>query len=398
MPKLYLNRAWVREKLGDPRAVEDNEKAVALDPQNVETLCLVLHAIGDFATTRKARICGAPSPLLPMTRGRHIQLANVLGEVFRGYPGMPRPNAPEALEHYARAIQLAPASYEAYHQRGLLYWYLERNDRALADVSRALEMKPDYYWAFGSQSGVLQAIGEYDKRWPIWPCSPSFSRIIRSVHSDIGGIHLHRGNWQAAVDAFTKSLEISPSSFHAFQKRAMAYVNLGQYPQALADLRRALELVPREWNLNWASIPGRKVVDAPEEFRQGVLELAQAAIDQSTNPGTAYINRGFLHELMNNFEKADTDITKAVQVGVKSTVPGTGWLSTTCEGRTGRRQRTLSRRRWSAPDDAEMNNNAAWYLVTCPDSNVWNPQRAVERAKRATELQPTIGGHWKRWA
>ena len=55
------------------------------------------------------------------------------------------------------------------------------------------------------------------------------------------------------------------------QRRALAYLNLGQHVHALADLERALEINPEDTSaLRWRL--ESKLHSAPEEFRQGLFE------------------------------------------------------------------------------------------------------------------------------
>ena len=46
------------------------------------------------------------------------------------------------------------------------------------------------------------------------------------------------------------------------------------------------------------------------------------------------------------------------------------------------------------PESAHLNNNFAWFLATCPDTQYANPQRAVELALKAVELVPDEGTFW----
>ena len=47
------------------------------------------------------------------------------------------------------------------------------------------------------------------------------------------------------------------------------------------------------------------------------------------------------------------------------------------------------------PDSEASQNAYAWLLATCPESEHRNPARAVELAKRATELAPKVWYYWK---
>jgi serine/threonine protein kinase/Tfp pilus assembly protein PilF len=46
------------------------------------------------------------------------------------------------------------------------------------------------------------------------------------------------------------------------------------------------------------------------------------------------------------------------------------------------------------PDHADTANVLAWFLVTCPDPDVRNPDRAVELATKAVSRAPKVGAYW----
>ncbi len=52
------------------------------------------------------------------------------------------------------------------------------------------------------------------------------------------------GNYNAAVDAFTKAIELDPRLINAYSFRGNAYFNLGDYKQAIRDYNKAIKLSP----------------------------------------------------------------------------------------------------------------------------------------------------------
>ena len=60
----------------------------------------------------------------------------------------------EALENYARAIELDPGFAEAYYNRGVSYYELGRHAEAIADLSRAIDLNPVDDSAYGRRSLV----------------------------------------------------------------------------------------------------------------------------------------------------------------------------------------------------------------------------------------------------
>lgn len=81
-----------------------------------------------------------------------------------------------ATAAFNRAIELAPAFAEAYHQRGIAWYLLEDYDRSAADCQRATQLMPCH---FGAWSGL-------------------------------GHCHAHRGRVIEAIKCYRRALEINP--------------------------------------------------------------------------------------------------------------------------------------------------------------------------------------------
>jgi tetratricopeptide (TPR) repeat protein len=235
-----------------------------------------------------------------------------LGEIDLG--GIhPRANAAAALEHYARAIELAPNSSESHGARGAFYFFHGDQLLALTDLNRALELNPDDRSALLYRARALTELGDYDKALADLAVLSKSHPHWQPVTRVLGDVHLRKENWQAAVDAFTKVLERDPTSWFVFKRRALAYANLGQYPQALVDLKKALELNPGETS-TLGYIPPRLVVACPDpSFRQGLLELAANAVDTSPNRPRALQDRAALCLGLSEWKQAQGDLRQALE-------------------------------------------------------------------------------------
>ncbi|MGB2853503.1 MAG: tetratricopeptide repeat protein, partial [Dehalococcoidia bacterium] len=116
----------------------------------------------------------------------------------------------EALADLNRAIEIRPDYAQALNNRGITYGKLERYDEALADYSRALELRPDYAESLYNRGVTYGKINRYDK----------------------------------ALADYNSALELRPDDDKALNNRGVAYGKLGRYNEALADYNCALELRP----------------------------------------------------------------------------------------------------------------------------------------------------------
>ncbi len=101
---------------------------------------------------------------------------------------------------------------ELYHFRARAFLAAKKPELAIADVSRAIEVAPDF--------------------------ANSYS--IRA------SLYYSRKDYQKAIADFTAALKFEPDNNDHLYLRADSYRHLGKLPQAIADLERARELKP-EW-------------------------------------------------------------------------------------------------------------------------------------------------------
>ena len=96
---------------------------------------------------------------------------------------------------------------------------------------------------------------------------------------DRGIAYAEKGQFDQAVDDFTKALEIDPKSADTYYYRGIAYVNKGQFHWAIDDFTKALEIDPKS--------------------------------------ADAYYYRGIAHANKSQHDQAISDYTKALEIGPK---------------------------------------------------------------------------------
>ena len=68
---------------------------------------------------------------------------------------------------------------------------------------------------------------------------------LRGIYFHLRASHsLRRMKLEEALARFNKSIEVAPKSAAAFNDRALVYLHLRNYEQALHDAQKAVELMP----------------------------------------------------------------------------------------------------------------------------------------------------------
>jgi tetratricopeptide (TPR) repeat protein len=122
---------------------------------------------------------------------------------------------PEARDAYSRAIKLKPHPF-AYNNRGNARDDLGDKQGAIADYSKAIELKPDLAEAYSNRGNARSALG--DK--------------------------------QGAIADYSKAIELKPDLAGAYNNRGLARSDLGDKQGAIEDAQKAAKLFCSQGNPN----------------------------------------------------------------------------------------------------------------------------------------------------
>lgn len=235
------------------------------------------------------------------------------------------PDPAPALKHFRRAMELAPNLEATFLARADFFFRLGDFEHASTDINRALELSPTNPAAQILQAQIYRHQHRFEEALAVLTQATRQDPTSLHAVSLMGSVHMQMGNYQKAADAFTLALEYHPNAFPEAKRRAECFFNLGDYPRALADLKLALDIHPEDTSALWWIDPGRWR-DLPEDqFRRGLLELAEQAVKRSPTPATGYAHRACIYEALKDFAKADADFATAVALDNSSGFSSRNW-------------------------------------------------------------------------
>lgn len=127
-----------------------------------------------------------------------------------------------AIKDYSETIKLRPDFIMAYHYRGIARFRMNDFDGALADYNKALQLGQNV---------------EMDV-----PTAKQYGLNASALYFNRGVVLQKKEEYQAAIQDYTKSIEIDPSSAKAYYNRAIAKMALSLNEDALKDLEIASRL------------------------------------------------------------------------------------------------------------------------------------------------------------
>jgi tetratricopeptide (TPR) repeat protein len=318
---------WERNRAGLGRAIAEYREAVRLDPQQfwsqfqIGRCSLTLRQGPEAVEALTACVALRPdSPWGYSMRGL------VLGELNR---------YAEAEENLSRAIELDPDFRPARLSRGVVYWLQKKkDDAALADFDAVLQ-PPDakvlieaafYRGKIRLQHGeVDKALEDFDR---VARARPDFRRVY-PVRAQI---YLARGKDAQALEDFNTYLALGgpfdpkSAAAHAQRARLLRFLDIAPVLQekkvalALADLDEALRLGLRSADLF-------DDLGALLEQAGRVKEAIQAysnGLKQRPDDRLLLLKRGWAWEAVQEHDKAREDFTSALRVAPDNAEAHTG--------------------------------------------------------------------------
>jgi tetratricopeptide (TPR) repeat protein len=225
---------------------------------------------------------------LAILRDSHNSAAYAL----RGTIRMTQGDRPNALLDMNRAIELAPnvAGIEIVHtNRANLLWLQDRPKEAMADVERALQLKPDFPLALNVRARLKNDLGDLD----------------------------------GALADLDRAIKLEPKMMPAYMARAAVNMQAGRLPEALSDYKTLLWSLPNDSDVVASHGVVRGLLG---ETEAGTNDLVKAramnrlsVLDQDRGTGAfSPVKRLDMYREMNpNDARARRELDQAVQLDPK---------------------------------------------------------------------------------
>ena len=201
----------------------------------------------------------------------------------------------KAIADFNQAEKLLPNDEDVYAWRGDAYSlkreqfnpkddYNDLTRRALADLNRAIQIKPDYAWAYGR----------------------------RAYFNNNGGLSVLD---QALAD-YAKSIQLNPNDPEVYKNRAELYsMTIDDYPKAIADYTQAIKLNPNDASYygDRGEIYRKMAASGKVDYSLAIADFTQAIKLDPKDP-TNYSARGKTYYSMKSYRNAIADLEQALKL------------------------------------------------------------------------------------
>ena len=199
----------------------------------------------------------------------------------------------------------------AYFMRGRALYVIQRDsrskgelDRAIADFSSAIELKPNYVEAYARRGRAHASMGQYDRAIADYNKAIELKPKSSMAHIRRGNVHKKKGQFDRAIADYDKAIKLNPRFTQAYVNRGNAYDAKGQHKRAIADFSRVIELRTAHYN-RFNSNGKRGGLDT-------IIGDSNKYIKSDTTLARAFSYRADTYRRMGQFDRAILDLRKAI--------------------------------------------------------------------------------------
>lgn len=151
----------------------------------------------------------------------------------------------KSLADFDAALKLSPSAY-VYKARGKTYFFMDKFDLARADFDQAIKLNPGDGESYQLRGECQRSLGQLDLAIGDATQAITFLPGIAGANAYLsrGAAYLAKGEPDAALRDFDKSIELNPEHGFAHEQRAHAFEAKRDVVNALAAANEAMRLSP----------------------------------------------------------------------------------------------------------------------------------------------------------
>ena len=213
----------------------------------------------------------------------------------------------ESVDHYHRAITIAPTYSPAYNNLATAQRAKGQIAEAIGTYQQALRLRPDYPEVEYNLANALIDAGKPAEAADHFRIALQTIPASVDVHNNLGIALMGEGKRDEAIAEFREALRVDPASAKAHRNLADALGTARQYTDAIAEYRQAIKLepgdAPTHYDLGSMLVEMDRLEEAIAEFR-AALQADPKYVAAHNNLGIALGSQGRMDEAIDQFHQA----------------------------------------------------------------------------------------------
>jgi eukaryotic-like serine/threonine-protein kinase len=231
----------------------------------------------------------------------------------------------QALVEFKRALDLDPLSVDAYRELGNTYEAMNRIQDAEVTYQRAIQLRPGDWLSNGNLGAFYYRHGRYADAEPLFRKQIDLTPDNFIGYSNLGGLYILLGRDAEAEALLKKSVSVKPTD-RAYSNLGTLYYQRGSYSDAVAMYEKAVALGAGNYvlfgNLADSYLRTPDLVHKAEATYRKAIDLAEQQLAINPKNAASWSRLARYRVRIGESEKALTDIHRARQLAPTDTTVG----------------------------------------------------------------------------
>jgi lipoprotein NlpI len=201
-------------------------------------------------------------------------------------------------------------SIYAFYNRGTAYGDLGQWEKAIPDLSKAIEIDPNKTTAYYQRGVAYGKLGQWDKAIADYLKQTEISPNDIRVYVNCGAAYANLGQWGKAIVEYSRAIKIDSKNLGTYCNRGIAYGNLGLWEKAIADYSTVIDINPKypDVYINRGNAYGNI-----GQWKEAIADYSRV-IEIDPSNSIAYYDRGVGYTNIKQWDKAFADFSKATKI------------------------------------------------------------------------------------
>jgi len=148
----------------------------------------------------------------------------------------------EAIQSYARSLELEPKNAPAWNNRGFANFNINRWNEALRCYDESMRSDPSYAVAWYNYGYTLQLSGRLNDSKDYYQKAVELDPEDKIAWNNLANVHYNQGQYERSIEIYKKSLELDPEYVIAVNNIGNALDHLHRYEESIPYHEKAIEL------------------------------------------------------------------------------------------------------------------------------------------------------------
>jgi tetratricopeptide (TPR) repeat protein len=213
----------------------------------------------------------------------------------------------EAIGHYLKALQVNPDLPEAHNNLANALTQQGKDQEAIDHYTKALQLKPNFAGAHNNLGNVLERQGRRNEALYHYSMAVQLKPDFGDAYFNLGTLLAQQGKSEEAIAQFSQALQVEPDAAEAHNSLGTLLARQGESSKAISHYRTAIRLDPNfskaHNNLGNALARKGKLDEAIVHYARA-LEIRASYPEAHNNLGVALAQQGKMDEAIAQFEEA----------------------------------------------------------------------------------------------